>query len=44
MKFSLDVKYFNEAKDFDPIPEVFQIFDPKGTGFVNIEVLRWNLF
>jgi hypothetical protein len=30
----------NEVTNFDPVAEAFKAYDPEGTGYVNLEVLR----
>eukprot|EP00611_Tribonema_gayanum_P000952 TRINITY_DN1071_c0_g1_i2.p1 TRINITY_DN1071_c0_g1~~TRINITY_DN1071_c0_g1_i2.p1 ORF type:complete len:107 (-),score=28.53 TRINITY_DN1071_c0_g1_i2:127-447(-) len=30
----------NEVTDFDPVAEAFKAYDPDGTGYVDMEVLR----
>jgi calmodulin len=30
----------NEVTNFDPVAEAFKAYDPEGTGYVDLEVLR----
>lgn len=30
----------NEITDFDPVAEAFKVYDPEGTGYANIDVMK----
>jgi hypothetical protein len=30
----------NEVRDFDPVAEAFKVYDPAGTGYVDVATLR----
>ena len=38
-----DLLLQNDVKDFDPYSEAFQFYDPNGTGFIDVDIIR-NVF